>query len=163
MISQSAEYALRAVVDLAYNYPGCRTTQQIADATKVPMHYLAKILQDLARAQLVRSQRGLGGGFTMESDPKIVTVLDVLNAVDPPRRILHCPLNLTAHAHELCPLHQKLDDAMASAEAAFRSTTIADVTAPGPRQPLRNNKTKLTISPGLGLRTPGKRTRRKRS
>ena len=63
MISQTAEYALRAVVFLSMNVDAAFTTQQIAVATKVPAAYLSKVMQSLVRAGLVRSQRGLGGGF----------------------------------------------------------------------------------------------------
>ena len=64
MISQTAEYALRAIVYLAgQELP--QTTQQIAATTRVPAGYLSKVLQALARGGLVHSQRGLHGGFTL--------------------------------------------------------------------------------------------------
>ncbi|HRP62007.1 MAG TPA: Rrf2 family transcriptional regulator [Phycisphaerales bacterium] len=150
VISQTVEYALRAVVDLSYHGGEARTTQQIAEATMVPAGYLAKILKELSRKGLVRSQRGLHGGFMLDRDPRQMTVYDVIAAVDPPKRILSCPLGLEAHRHQLCPLHQRLDDAMAMAERAFRETTIAEVTADPTRQPLGNVKrSELTISGGL--------------
>lgn len=150
MISQTAEYALRAVVDLAYYFGQPRTTQDIAQATLVPTGYLAKVLQDLARSGVVRSQRGRHGGFVLAHDPNTLTVFDVLQAVDPPRRILRCPLHLAAHAHALCPLHKKLDEAMAAAERAFRRMTIAEVTAAPERPPrVRAKSAELTVSGGL--------------
>jgi Rrf2 family transcriptional regulator, nitric oxide-sensitive transcriptional repressor len=166
LISNTTEYALRAIVDLAYHFGESRTTQQIADATKVPAGYLAKILKDLSRHNLVRSQRGLHGGFSLDRDPNHMTVYDVIAAVDPPKRILTCPLNLEAHKSHLCPLHQRLDDAMAAAERAFRNTTISDVTANPQSQPLGGKRAPLTISGGLAATvTQSKRdgpTRRKR-
>ena len=62
MISQTVEYALRAMVHLAREAPGARTTDQVARTTRVPRAYLSKVLQSLRRAGLVRSQRGIGGG-----------------------------------------------------------------------------------------------------
>lgn len=163
LISQTAEYALRAIVDLAYHFGESRTNLQIAEATKVPQGYLAKILKDLSRHGLVRSRRGLHGGFTLDRDPEQMTVYDVMAAVDPPKRILGCPLGLEAHSKQLCPLHQRLDDAMAAAEKAFRETTIADVTANPTRQPLGGKDATLTISGGLALAKPRtKRAGRKR-
>lgn len=164
MISNTTEYALRAIVDLAYHFGESRTTQQIAEATKVPAGYLAKILKDLSRHNLVRSQRGLHGGFSLDRDPEQMTVYDVIAAVDPPKRILTCPLNLEAHRHRLCPLHTRLDEAMAAAEQAFRNTTIADVTANPASQPLGGKEATLTISGGLaGVASKSKRvTGRKR-
>ncbi|HKD37040.1 MAG TPA: Rrf2 family transcriptional regulator, partial [Pirellulales bacterium] len=53
MISQTVEYALRAVVYLAADAPAARTTEQVAKATRVPAAYLSKVLQNLARAKIV--------------------------------------------------------------------------------------------------------------
>lgn len=127
MISQTAEYALRAVVFLAENAGIGHTTEQIAAATKVPSPYLAKVLQSLGRAQIVQSQRGLGGGFSLKKTANELTVLDVVNAVDPIERITECPLGLDAHAKKLCPLHTRLDEANALVERAFAQTTISDL------------------------------------
>ncbi len=137
MISQTAEYALRAMVHLADQTELPLTTPQIADATRVPVGYLAKVLGQLARAKLIRSQRGLHGGFTIAHEPAGITVLDVINAVDPIQRITTCPLGLKAHGKRLCPLHRRLDDAMAGIETAFANSTLADLLAdPSPSKPL---------------------------
>jgi Rrf2 family protein len=127
MFSQTAEYALRAVVWLAANTGAPQTNVQIAKATRVPRGYLSKIMQTLVRRELVRSQRGLGGGFALTRDPRQLSVLDVLEAVDPLRRISSCPLGLPTHAHKLCPLHARLDAALAFVQEAFRKSTIADL------------------------------------
>jgi len=129
MISQTVEYALRAVVYLADQASAARTTQQIAEVTRVPPAYLAKVLQSLARAELVHSQRGLHGGFTLTRPAAELTIWDVVDGVEPLRRIRECPLGLQSHRQRLCPLHKMLDDALATIEQAFRSTTIADVLA----------------------------------
>ena len=57
MISQSVEYALRAVVQLAYHSPNSCTTDEIAKVTQVPSAYLSKVLQGLNKAGIVKSQR----------------------------------------------------------------------------------------------------------
>jgi Rrf2 family nitric oxide-sensitive transcriptional repressor len=118
---------LRAVVYLASQAPQARTTDQIADATCVPKAYLSKVLQGLRRAGLVRSQRGVGGGMTLSRPPGELTVLDVVNAVDPIGRITTCPLNLPAHGVNLCPLHRRLDQALESVERAFATTSLAEI------------------------------------
>ena len=129
MLSRTTEYALRAVVLLAEKYAVPQTTQQIANATQVPVDYLAKVMQALGRGRVVRAHRGLHGGFTLTRDPSQVTALDVINAVDPIRRIHQCPLRLDAHVAGLCPLHRRLDDAIATIEAAFAKTTLAELLA----------------------------------
>jgi Rrf2 family protein len=134
MISQTAEYALRAVVYLASQKGEARTVHQIAEATKVREGYLSKVMQGLSRKNLVHSQRGLGGGFTLAVSADHLTVYDVVQAVDPIRRITTCPLGLEGHIN-LCPLHRRLDHAAALVEAALRESTIAELlTEPNPKR-----------------------------
>ena len=127
MLSTTAEYALRAIVWLAAQKEAACTTEQISQATEVPAAYLSKVLQTLGKAGIVRSQRGLGGGFSLAGDPQQLTVLDVINSVDPLRRIRSCPLKLASHGGKLCPLHSRLDAAAATIEEAFGKCTIADL------------------------------------
>ena len=131
MFSQTVEYALRAVVHLAYRAPEAQTTAQIAEATRVPRDYLSKILQGLAREGIVRTQRGVGGGISLAQQPDALTILDVVKAVEPEsvRRITTCPLGLKTHGVRLCPLHKRLDNAIAMVEKAFRDSTLAEVLA----------------------------------
>jgi Rrf2 family transcriptional regulator, nitric oxide-sensitive transcriptional repressor len=108
MFSKAVEYALRAVVHLAYEAPNARTNEQIAAATRVDsVTYLSKVLQGLRDHGIVRSQRGVGGGVALAKRPEDLTILDVVNAVEPIRRIKTCPLGLETHA--------------------FRATTLAEV------------------------------------
>lgn len=134
MISQTAEYALRAIVYLA-DQEDPQTNAQIAAATEVPVGYLAKVMQSLSRAKVVTAQRGLRGGFKLAHAPNALTVLEVVNIVDPVRRFHECPLGL--HGVKLCPLHRSLDDAAQAVEATFGDTTIADlISVPRHRKPL---------------------------
>lgn len=127
MFSQTAEYALRAVVSLADSGGQPLTTQQIAHVTQVPPDYLSKVMQALGRCGLVESQRGKHGGFTLAKPADEMTILDILNAVDPLPRIRTCPLHLKGHGRQLCPLHRRLDDAVSSVEKAFAATPISDL------------------------------------
>jgi Rrf2 family nitric oxide-sensitive transcriptional repressor len=129
LISQTVEYALRAVVHLASKSPSAQTTEHVAEATRVPRAYLSKVLQSLGRAKLVRSQRGLGGGMTLTRPAEKITILEVVNAVEPIQRIRTCPLGLSAHGVRLCPLHRRLDNALATVESAFGHTTLAEILA----------------------------------
>lgn len=127
MFTQTVEYALRAVVHLASSAPAACTTEEIARVTRVPQAYLAKVLQNLVQAGILRSQRGLGGGIALIKKPEELTILEVVNAVDPIRRINVCPLGLVAHGVNLCPLHKRLDNALAMVEEAFGNTTLREV------------------------------------
>lgn len=127
MFTQTVEYALRAIVHLAQQAPTASTTEEVAEATHVPRAYLAKILSGLRRAGLVKSQRGLGGGITLSRPPESLTILDVVNAVEPIERIKTCPLGLSSHGSNLCPLHARMDMALAMVESSFANTSVADV------------------------------------
>lgn len=124
MLSKTAEYALRAVVWLARDPGRPESAEPLAEITKVPRRYLHKVLQDLVHAGIVRSQSGPGGGYSLDREPEKVTILDVVNAVDPLERIRSCPLGLTSHT-SLCPLHRELDKAYAATEQAFANVTLA--------------------------------------
>lgn len=127
MFSQTIEYALRAMVHLAAVESDVSLTSEIiAERTKVPKGYLSKILRDLVVADLVSSLRGPNGGFTLARSSKDISVLDVINAVDPITRIKKCPLGNPAHVN-LCPLHKRLDDAIAMIEREFKRTSLAEV------------------------------------
>ncbi|MFH1746801.1 MAG: Rrf2 family transcriptional regulator [Planctomycetota bacterium] len=125
MISQTTEYALRAVVWLAHHPDQSLTAHEIAEATHVPAGYLAKVLQGLSRAGLLRSQRGLGGGFSLARPPADLSMWEVIQAVDPIRRITACPLGIETHGKKLCALHQQLDDAVVNIESQFSHCSIA--------------------------------------
>lgn len=149
LISQTAEYALRAAVMLAADPNQPRTTQELAKQTQIPAGYLAKVLQSLGRADLVRGRRGLGGGFVLSRPAADISVLEVVNAVDPIQRIRTCPLKLKSHGKRLCPLHKKLDDAISHIEKSFRETSLADILAdPSRSRPLCEAGADLTVSAG---------------
>jgi Rrf2 family protein len=124
MLSKTAEYALRVAVWLAQSPDDAASADHLADVTQVPRRYLHKVVQDLVRAGLVRSQSGPGGGYALARLPDKITILDVVNAVAPLERIKHCPLGLPSHT-KLCPLHRELDRVYAHAEEALQRVTLA--------------------------------------
>ncbi len=143
MISPTAEYALRAIVALAQRQGSPVVTPDLAKATRISAPYLSKILQTLGRAGLVVSQRGTGGGFRLARAPESMSVLEVVNTVDPVRRIHACPLGIESHGTRLCPLHRRLDDMAEQIELTFSETTIAELLSEdGPSKALCASKKK---------------------
>jgi Rrf2 family protein len=126
MLSKTAEYALRVAVCLAQSPDQPASADELAEVTKIPRRYLHKVVQDLARRGLVRSQPGPGGGYSILRTPKQITILDVVNAVAPLERIRRCPLGLTSHTR-LCPLHRELDKVYAETEKAFARVTLDEL------------------------------------
>ena len=128
LISQTAEYALRAVVCLATNADTPMTTRELSTITKAPLNYLSKVLQGLSRAGIVRSQRGLNGGFKIEKSVKDgLSLLEIIEAVSPMPTIDKCPLNLESHGNSLCPLHKRLNKSIEMVKKEFRETTVLDL------------------------------------
>ncbi|HYP07723.1 MAG TPA: Rrf2 family transcriptional regulator [Bryobacteraceae bacterium] len=128
MISQTAEYALRAMIVLLARAEGplC-SAHDVAARAQVPVDYMAKILNALVKSGLVTAQRGRNGGCKASRTAAEIRVLDIVQAVDPIRRIHTCPVGIAAHGTRLCPLHRKLDEAAQCVEEAFASTTMADL------------------------------------
>jgi Rrf2 family protein len=129
MFSQTAEYALRVAAFLGSLDGRPATIRQIHTATQVPEGYLAKVLQALGRARLIKSQRGLHGGSVLSVPPSQLSIYDVMQAVAPFQRITECPLNLKSHATVLCPVHKRLDQALNMVEQVLRKSTIAELLA----------------------------------
>lgn len=126
-MSNTVEYALRAVVWLADHPDKVHTSSDIAEATKMPSSYLSKILKSLAQSDIVTGQRGVNGGFTLARDPDGLSILEVVNAVEPVQRIRACPLGLEVHGKNLCNLHRTIDDVMIEIERAFANHTIGQM------------------------------------
>ena len=164
MISQTAEYALRAAVCLAADPARPWTTPEIARRGRIPEGYLAKVMSALVRARVVRSRRGVGGGFVLRGAPAALSVLQVVRAVDPTRRIHRCPLGRPSHRGTLCPLHRRLDEAAALLERHLSRTSIQELLnvlvsarplcVPGSRSGKRGPSERSRRTPG-GARTAG--------
>jgi Rrf2 family transcriptional regulator, nitric oxide-sensitive transcriptional repressor len=129
MFTQTVEYALRAMVCLANANASPQTRSRLVEQTKVPSAYLAKVMREMNRAGLVHAQRGVNGGFTLAKPAEEVSLLEVMNAVDPLPRIPVCPLNLRGHGSRLCGLHRYLDDSMAALESSLAKKSLADLVA----------------------------------
>ncbi|MEM1330343.1 MAG: Rrf2 family transcriptional regulator [Planctomycetota bacterium] len=137
MISQTAEYALRAMACLAYQPEKLTATPELAKMTRVPSNYLAKVLQMLAGAGLIQGRRGVGGGYQLSRSAGDIRLIDVVTAVDRVERITTCPLGLENHGATLCALHRRVDAAAKAIIDEFGSASLADVVEDGaPSMPL---------------------------
>jgi Rrf2 family protein len=126
MLSQSSEYALRAVVYLARFPENAFVAKEVAKFTKMPPGYLAKVLQILGKKGILESKKGPNGGFTFSKNPKAITLYDIVNVVDPVRRIECCPINVH-HRSDLCALHSFINRTADMIESELQKLTIADL------------------------------------
>lgn len=149
MFSQTTEYALRAMSWLALSPDELVPTAQLAAKTKVPPHYLAKVLQQLAAADLIKGRRGVRGGYKLTRPAGQITLLDVVRSVAEVNRITSCPLGLENHSGSLCPLHRRMDAAAKTIIDLYSSINLADlVSEPSGVKPLcdRESTARLTVS-----------------
>lgn len=83
MITQTAEYALRAMVCLAEAGSEPQTTESIAERARAPFGYLVKIMSSLCRQGLVVGRRGRHGGFTLARPASAISMFEVMAAASP--------------------------------------------------------------------------------
>ena len=130
LLSEASEYGLRAAVWMATKSDSSFKVKEIAEGIHAAPGYLVKVLQDLARAGIVSARRGNQGGYSLLRDPHRLTVLEVVNAIDPIERITTCPLHLAEHRGVLCLLHHRIDETMGLIEKSFAQTTIGELAFP---------------------------------
>ena len=105
--SRSSEYAIRAFVHLAQVPDGrYAMVKNIAEAEDIPAHFLAKILQQLARKGLLRSSKGPTGGFALRVDAGDIRLLDIVEALDGLAPYQQCASGLSECNDDMpCSMH----------------------------------------------------------
>lgn len=136
-LSQTAEYALRAMTRLAQakDEPALRAADLAAD-THVPVHYLSKVLRRLVAAGLLESQKGHGGGFTLKRAAEQIRFADVLDAMGEAPVEGHCAFGWgNCDSKRPCPLHPAWTVLNGALQDWASKTTLADVAGqPGRRK-----------------------------
>jgi Rrf2 family protein len=136
LISQTAEYALRALALIAALPEGRSLTAiEVADYATVPVHYLSKVLRRLVAAGLLSSQKGHGGGFCLARPAPEIRFADVLAAVGEPLVIGRCAFGYAVcNADNPCPLHPAWKLLNESFERWAATTTLADISGERARE-----------------------------
>lgn len=135
LVSQTAEYALRAMVWLAIFSPDRPVrAADLSKNTNVPVHYLWKILRRLVLAGVLTSQKGKGGGFRLSRPPEEIRFTDILGAVDTnpysDRCLVACLFGWGAcDSDHPCPLHDSWSGLSDTVRGWASSTTLAAVRA----------------------------------
>jgi Rrf2 family protein len=135
MFSRSAQYAIRALTFLAAQTPGKLTgAREIAEMEGIPMPFLWKILQKLAAKRLVRSFRGVRGGYELAKPAKSITVERILKEMGEIESLDRCLLGFPQCRRKApCPLHAIWRDHLNGLSEVLRKTTLADLSAPSRR------------------------------
>ena len=131
-ITRETEYAFRCVSFLSSQPDMIRSVEEIAAATEIPPMFLAKILQKLQRGKIVRSFRGILGGFSLIQNPEQITMLQVLKAMGDPLAFNDCVIAPDSCSRSgVCLLHPVWKEIRRVVENMLGQATIA------PREPGR--------------------------
>jgi Rrf2 family protein len=136
-ISAKADYAARALIELARDTARPLTCEAIASSQEIPFRFLKSVVGELRRAGLVRSQRGCEGGYWLGRPAEEISLLDVLRAVDGELFTLRgeplAELAYHAPAQGLPAVWRAVED---SAATILGAITVASLARGGP-QPCR--------------------------
>ncbi|HEY1754978.1 MAG TPA: Rrf2 family transcriptional regulator [Bryobacteraceae bacterium] len=111
-LTKKADYGLIALRHLASGRRSGASAKDIAEAYRIPLPLLSKVLQKLAKAGLLLSEQGTNGGYRLARDPHEISALEVIRTLDGPIILTHC---FTEHAEPvecaqstLCPVREPL-------------------------------------------------------
>ena len=90
-VSAKLEYGLRAMIYLGENYPHEKVTlSQISQRENISREFLAQLMSDLRRANLIESYKGITGGYTLTKPPREITLKEIFEALEGPIQIIDC-------------------------------------------------------------------------
>jgi Rrf2 family protein len=123
-ITRQADYAIRAVRYLAKQGANQRSaTSTVAKEMQIPPSFLAKIISQLSIAGLLHTSRGARGGVTLAREPKEISLLDVVEAIDGPILLNECVGDPAGCVFEgECPLHPIWADAQQQLVKSLRES-----------------------------------------
>jgi len=129
--SKTCEYAVRALAFLAEKPVSEKTrVPEICAETGAPAPYLSKIFQCLVTAGILASHRGARGGFSFTRDPKRVSVMEIIEAVDSLEPWSECMMGLSrCDDKTACPIHDIWKQAKTKMTKKFRQTKLTDMLA----------------------------------
>jgi len=128
-ITRASDYAVRVMIHLATVPAGAKAQRaELSRAADVPGHFLSKVLQQLVRSHLIRSQRGSGGGFVLAVPPSDVSLLDVVEAIEGPVRLNLCiEEGPSCERKTCCPAHEVWVDAQSAVVKVLAAASIASL------------------------------------
>lgn len=129
LLNQTDLYAIRAMAHLALQEPDARlSSRDLSEATGVPNHYLNKIMRKLVEAELVVSQKGHHGGFSLAQSHESITIFNILQAIKSPGFSDFCVFGWKECSNENpCPLHPSWDNFRECFLGWSQKTTLQEI------------------------------------
>ena len=128
-LTKKADYGLMAMKHLAEHQDrGARSAKDVADAYGIPPEALAKILQRLVKAGLLKSLHGMNGGYTLARDPGTISAFEVIRAIDGPLFITSCiTVRGECDQSDRCNIREPLRKVNSSIEDVLRRIKISEM------------------------------------
>jgi Rrf2 family iron-sulfur cluster assembly transcriptional regulator len=131
-LTRRGDYAVRAMLALtAANGDGWTSAPRIAASMAIPERFLPRVLRDLARAGLVDAHAGRSGGYRLARPASAISLLDVIDAVEPPEPVPRCVLRgIPCGIDGRCQVHDVFDAARSAHRARLADASLATLAAP---------------------------------
>ena len=129
-LTKAEEYGIFGAMYLAQaNESRVVPLSEISEAMDIPEKFLAKIFQSLSRNGVVRSHRGVQGGFTLSRDPSTISIREVLETIQGSYHFVICTedMNLCAKGYEFCSIREMLVIAERRLLEVFEALSLADL------------------------------------
>jgi Rrf2 family protein len=128
-LTRRADYAIRTVLYLArVGSSRVIPASRIAEGMAIPAHFLPQVMQDLGRAGIVEATLGRGGGYRLARDPRALSLLDVIEAIEGDARRRACVLRSGACDRDRpCDVHAVFSAAQDALLDRLAQATIQDV------------------------------------
>lgn len=129
MFSKACEYGIRAMIYIAQPHAENRVSlKYIAEATKSPVAFTAKILQILTRDGILISAKGPSGGFSLSADADRINLAQIVRAIDGDEIFVGCGLGLPkCDASKPCPVHFKFAAVRDELAIMLHNTTLKEM------------------------------------
>jgi Rrf2 family protein len=150
-LSNTAEYALRAMTQLALSPDGkALGASELSASTGVPVHYLSKIMRKLVESGLAASSKGHGGGFRLARPAKRISYMDILKVSGYESRASECVFGWGECLDERpCPMHLSWSSLNERFVAWARTTTLDSVAKrSGARKGAKDGKAVKAVKAG---------------
>lgn len=127
-LTRAGEYAVKSLVFLATQDGDARVmASEVATSESIPVNFVRKILESLAKTGLVKSYRGAGGGFTLGRTPDAISIRQVIEAVEGPLALNQCLLPSACEDMPHCPMSQVWMEAQSAVEDVLGRYSLADI------------------------------------
>lgn len=131
-LSKKVEYALLAIQYLAAKEDNLVTAKEMSSGMNVSFEFLSKSLQALMKSGLVNSQQGIKGGYFLSRKPDLITLADVIRAVDEKTSIVDCSNSLDSDTDGCvrvgeCTLMHPMHNLQKKIDVVFENTTMAEL------------------------------------